>query len=54
MPFRIRYMRLQPGFLYIFSVPNVRINIRKYHDIPAKRRMRRESTLREGKNDASH
>jgi hypothetical protein len=35
MPFRMRYMRLQPGFLLHFSVPNVRINIRKYRDIPA-------------------
>lgn len=31
----MRYMRLQPGFLlHFFSVPNVRINIRKYRDIP--------------------
>ncbi|HCP9308576.1 TPA: F-type conjugal transfer protein TrbF [Escherichia coli] len=46
---------LAAGFLVtFFSVPNVRINIRKYRDIPAEMSYARENTLREGKNDATH
>ncbi len=47
MSFRMRYIACSRVSCYIFSVPNVRINIRNIGIFLLKRRMRRENTLRE-------
>ncbi|CAH3959401.1 conjugal transfer protein TrbF [Klebsiella pneumoniae] len=55
MPFRMRYMRLQPGFLlHFFLSPMYELIYGNIEIFLLKCRMHRENTLREGKNDATH